>query len=235
MIRRMTTKKEYNYRIENKLCTQCGGVRVDNKNMCTVCIAKIADKYKRSKLSGKCQNCKSPAERGTTKCDLCSEKQKARAKEKALSRRETKKCIRCGKTTEKLNCGECLLFIKKQRDERKQKGLCQNCGEIANGKSRCKKCNDINKASRDKLKLEVFTAYGGLSCSCCGDTHIEFLSLDHINNDGAVHRSKINNVYRSLRKNGYPPGYQVLCCNCNWAKYAYGECPHKKESNAKPN
>jgi hypothetical protein len=36
-------------------------------------------------------------------------------------------------------------------------------------------------------------------------------------------------VYRSLRNQGYPPGYQVLCHNCNWAKYAYGECPHQKE------
>ena len=30
-----------------------------------------------------------------------------------------------------------------------------------------------------------------------------------------------------LKRNDYPPGFQVLCHNCNWAKHALGRCPHQ--------
>jgi hypothetical protein len=29
-----------------------------------------------------------------------------------------------------------------------------------------------------------------------------------------------------LRKNNHPPGYRVLCFNCNFAIYHLGSCPH---------
>ena len=35
-------------------------------------------------------------------------------------------------------------------------------------------------------------------------------------------------LYRYLQKNGHPPGYQVLCVNCNSAKSDSGICPHKR-------
>ena len=31
-----------------------------------------------------------------------------------------------------------------------------------------------------------------------------------------------------LKKNNFPDGFRVLCMNCNWAKSAFGICPHKK-------
>jgi hypothetical protein len=88
---------------------------------------------------------------------------------------------------------------------------------------------------RQKLKHDVLVYYsGGLpTCSCCGEKHEEFLSIDHINGDGADHRRMIGgrgkNTYRWLVNNNFPPGFQVLCMNCNFAKgHAYGGCPHKK-------
>ncbi len=34
-------------------------------------------------------------------------------------------------------------------------------------------------------------------------------------------------LYSWLKKQGYPPGFQVLCHNCNLAKGYYGACPHQ--------
>jgi hypothetical protein len=90
-----------------------------------------------------------------------------------------------------------------------------------------------------KLKTEVIDALGG-KCACCGESHIAFLSVDHINNDGAEHKRKLFNgktiggsstVYRDIRKQGYPRDkFQVLCFNCNCAKAYSGTCPHKEEA-----
>lgn len=87
----------------------------------------------------------------------------------------------------------------------------------------------------EKLRLETFTHYGGnpLKCACkgCNVTELAFLSLDHINNDGAEERRKLKSkggyhFYAWLRKHNYPEGYQVLCYNCNIAKEQKGQCPH---------
>jgi hypothetical protein len=69
-------------------------------------------------------------------------------------------------------------------------------------------------------------------CVCCGEAGFPFLSLDHINGGGAEHRRSLKTAggfsfYSHLRKLGYPPGYQILCFNCNMAKGALGHCPHK--------
>ena len=37
-------------------------------------------------------------------------------------------------------------------------------------------------------------------------------------------------IYRYLKIRGFPPGYQVLCHNCNQAKGFYGKCPHQTKS-----
>ena len=87
-----------------------------------------------------------------------------------------------------------------------------------------------------KLKSETFDAYGGRICNCCGEEEPLFLSIDHINNNGADHRREIGSgggkgFYTWLRKNNYPEGYQVLCFNCNVAKGHFGTCPHQMPEN----
>lgn len=47
------------------------------------------------------------------------------------------------------------------------------------------------QARRRRLRAEVIAAYGG-RCACCGEATPEFLSIDHVNNDGAQHRREIN-------------------------------------------
>jgi 5-methylcytosine-specific restriction endonuclease McrA len=96
-----------------------------------------------------------------------------------------------------------------------------------------KRVKSSAKQSRDKLKREVIAHYGG-HCACCGEQNIAFLTIDHINNDGKSDRIQLLGsnkggcgFYSKIRQMGYPPGYQVLCWNCNHAKAIYGTCPHQ--------
>jgi len=91
------------------------------------------------------------------------------------------------------------------------------------------------KQWRDKLKDDVFQAYGGYRCACCGVLDKIFLGLDHMNGGGCrerrVGKIGVYSIYSKLRKQGFPPGYQVLCMNCNFAKGHIGFCPHEKQAN----
>lgn len=88
------------------------------------------------------------------------------------------------------------------------------------------------KTSLLKLKQQVYGHYGAI-CVCCEETTPEFLSLDHINNDGAAHRRQIGRgrevIYRWIIKHNFPPSFQVLCMNCQWGKRRLGVCPHQKD------
>jgi len=88
------------------------------------------------------------------------------------------------------------------------------------------------------LKTEVLTYYGNgkLECVCCGESHIVFLTLDHINGreDGDRGWNKNKKAGRVLwsfvKREGYPKGYQTLCWNCNSGRQVNkGICPHKQK------
>jgi hypothetical protein len=96
--------------------------------------------------------------------------------------------------------------------------------------------------TRWRTKEAVFAAYGGFRCACCGETEREFLTLDHVENNGSTHRRKVVGkryaagfqTYAWIVRNGFPPGFQVLCMNCNWGKRRTGVCPHKERCNDYP-
>lgn len=95
----------------------------------------------------------------------------------------------------------------------------------------CKSCARAWVASRREfLKDAAYHAYGGYQCTCCSENEPHFLTIDHVNNDGATHRKSLNKdgLYRWLEQNSYPSGFQILCMNCNHGKYRNGGvCPHK--------
>lgn len=134
------------------------------------------------------------------------------------------------------------MLRRKARDGR----ICPGCQKAALSPRRrlCDECASTTgelykarqKAWRDKQKLIAFEKYGGPHCVCCGQGNPAFLSLDHVNNDGASHRRAIfanslgrGRMYGWVRRHGYPPGFQVLCFNCNCGRqYNGGICPHKQ-------
>lgn len=94
--------------------------------------------------------------------------------------------------------------------------------------------SDKTKRAAATLRAEVFQAYGGEKCWCCGETEPLFLSVDHIYNDGnvmrkeGVHARGGTAFYQWLRKHKFPPGFQILCMNCNTGKHRNGGvCPHQ--------
>jgi hypothetical protein len=76
-------------------------------------------------------------------------------------------------------------------------------------------------------------AYGGRRCACCGETEFLFLSIDHIHGGGNRDRKekKVSGgltFYRWLKRAGWPPGFQILCMNCQFGrKHNGGVCPHQ--------
>ena len=100
-----------------------------------------------------------------------------------------------------------------------------------------KKRKDYHNKQRKEffinLKKEVFKQYGG-KCVFCGQDKFEYLSIEHINNDGKKHREELKklegniNIYRWLKKNNFPKDrFQILCFNCNMAKQFYDINPIK--------
>ena len=87
-----------------------------------------------------------------------------------------------------------------------------------------------------KYREACLIFYGGNppKCACCAETTIQFLAVDHINNDGAEHRKREKiaggtSMYLWLIRKEFPKGFQILCHNCNQAKSFYGNCPHIKD------
>ena len=159
------------------------------------------------------------------------------------------KCRRCPRPTElgKSHCRTCLDHIagrmKALADRRAAEGVCVTCGQVPPEAAnlRCVPCRDRGRARATrysrKIRDKAWDHYGGAHCACCGETDHNFLSLDHVNNDGADHRRSLAdhsmNFYQWLKLNNYPPGYQVLCMNCNMGRWRNGgTCPHKEARSA---
>lgn len=87
-----------------------------------------------------------------------------------------------------------------------------------------------NKKYKERVFEKVLSGYGN-KCACCGEQNKEFLTLDHVNRDGASHR-KIRHqygIYRDVINSGFPNNYRILCMNCNWATRYSMVCPHIKK------
>lgn len=148
----------------------------------------------------------------------------------------------CGVSTRELADGKIVKYQyreeicrKCRRAQRLAEGLCR-CGQkLANDRSACERCLRASRESTNARtradRLKALEHYGP-DCAFCGESLEIFLTIDHINNDGASHRRSVRakgknqsgiNIGAWLRKNGYPPGFQVLCVNCNHAKWRVGE------------
>jgi hypothetical protein len=125
------------------------------------------------------------------------------------------------------NCKNCGPKTENEIYRRKKHKyiICRECVRQRNKRRKKRESDDVSreavKNSRLKSKLEALRTYSpNLECSICHESMIEFLAIDHINGGGLKHRKEIkygsHNIFTWLKKNSYPPGFRVLCHNCNF-------------------
>lgn len=117
------------------------------------------------------------------------------------------------------------------RNKREVNGRCRLCTRPTTKKV----CDDCNKKQcdngvkrRESDRLSCFEHYG-VTCACCGQPNLDYLTIDHVQGGGSEHKRQLGwgHLPGWLRRNNYPAGFQTLCYNCNCAKGKLGYCPHK--------
>jgi hypothetical protein len=187
-------------------------------------------------MSDMCHKCKILPLKSKTLCEVCLEKTRQYNNNKRLERLNNNLCPTCGKHPPqkgKKLCDSCLESQKKKYQRYRELGLCSRCvkNEASCGKL-CQTCLDKCKEERDEYKRMAYVAYGD-KCTCCGEKEHVFLSIDHINNDGAEKRRNKEHprggadLCRWLINHKFPPEFQLLCHNCQWGKRVFGVCPHQ--------
>lgn len=290
----MPSANQRRNRKDRGLCPACGQRPPESgRPHCQPCISKDLMRKERLRSAGLCY-CGKPPALGQTTCQRCIDRTRAfQAK-----RSETGSCRGCGTKAiipQRRYCLACLevIQIRNRSKHRRQKqmiiqhygGVCQSCGEShlafltidhlegggtqhqrslrAGGltfyrwlrthdfpagfqclcwncncgkeRQRCQKASSRwNRDSRQRRKARVIRHYGG-RCTCCGVEQLSVLTIDHPQNNGREERQRLgrqgmgHNFYRWLIKQGFPPGYAVLCFNCNCGRARNGGvCPHKQ-------
>lgn len=160
-------------------------------------------------------------------------------------------CADCGNgpLVSKTLCGPCLQKKRNlglvARQGLTDQGLCWNCGEnpALPDSHICLICQTKDAAERVADKQHAHAKLGGC-CQCChpweSEWRYDFLQIDHMNGNGGEERrsgrdDKGAGLCKQLIKRDFPPGYQLLCANCNSAmglrkgKKKRNLCPHEIE------
>ena len=165
-----------------------------------------ADRQKNTRKArtsaGLCISCGEQSRPGKTKCVTCKDNDTARRRKSYAGKKARNECFACTKQRD----GDTIYCIEHRAT--------YNTNAIKYW---------------HQLKTDAYIAYGGM-CKCCGEQEPMFLSIDHVDNTGATHRKIIgkgSQIYKWLRDNNYPTGFQILCMNCNLGKSRNGGvCPH---------
>ncbi len=126
-----------------------------------------------------------------------------RAKQRAYKAEFNKRCLAAGLC---IDCAKNKIVRNKR---------CEDC---------CRKCDEKSRKHRKKIRSKILYHYGHV-CTWCGENDTNSLSIDHVNNDGHEHRKQVLSggpMYTWLIKNNFPPGFQLLCMNCNATKAWFG-------------
>lgn len=86
----------------------------------------------------------------------------------------------------------------------------------------------------EEHRRAVFEHYGQ-RCVCCGETNQKFLTVDHIEQVGGAEKKRLKQSRMNywLFRNNFPPGYRIMCYNCNCGRARNGGiCPHQESSEA---
>jgi hypothetical protein len=77
--------------------------------------------------------------------------------------------------------------------------------------------------------IQMFLDVYGHTCSCCGESNEDFLTVEHREGGGTIDRRK-NGTYGIMRRAAKEQNfdkYSTLCMNCNHAKGRHGYCSHQ--------
>lgn len=193
-------------RKERGLCVTCGNRPLVTQNHCEVCgprsVQHAIRRNKAATAAGLCAQCKQTSVVAPTRT-----------------------CDRCRKRKRD--------YMAAVRIARRESGLCVRCGKAPSTDAlyRCSACKQHKNTQYKKEREQMLDAYGRV-CACCGETEVRFLTLDHLRDDGNIHRSKVGKrgVLRNVRLQGYPTdAYALMCYNCNCGRANNGGvCPHQQ-------
>lgn len=188
-------------------CIRCGDQRDTLAKSCKRCRefgrADSARHRVKATQEGRCKDCGQPRDGSTQRCGRCRDKGRTKMVATRQHRAAIDLCPRCG-----------------IRPPRLGKKSCQECAEAS---------AQYARKSQIDLRQQMVAAYGG-RCVCCREDDWRFLTIDHVEGDGGQDRKK-GGFYRSLKRRGWPQeGLQLLCANCNSAKWWFDECPHNDSS-----
>lgn len=200
-----------------------------------------------------CRYCKLKpvAPRSKSRCVDCLKSCYSSRDKQRTERKTNGQCVECGKPRVPTNTHYCAFHAHRFKILRRARtaahrgaALCTVCSSPkAPNSTRCEKHlvetrerarayrwryrGILHKQDRDH-KLAIMHHYGD-RCACCGEENPAFWTIDHIEGGGNAHRREIGRggLLRWLKKNNYPAGFQILCCNCNFAKWRVGICPHR--------
>lgn len=164
------------------------------------------------------------------KCKKCGVEQplsqfEMHNKEKGYRRHE---CRSCTKARVRNWADKSRAHIKQYRQDYHQNNRAKIVGKVnewVKNNPEKRRANALSYYYR--LQDAAIMAYGGYKCGWCGIGEPLVLCIDHVENNGRAHRREIGStggakLYKWLRDNHYPTGFQVLCMNCNHAKYRNG-------------
>lgn len=133
------------------------------------------------------------------------------------------------------SCLRCIESGKSRYNERKLNKKCtthKNTLAVPN-KTLCQKCLDYGINRTKEIKRKVIESYGE-KCQCCGEKESDFLTIDHVKNNGTQHRKEIGIIrggspmWDWILKNNCPKDdFALLCFNCNLGR-KLNICPHKR-------
>lgn len=216
------------YRRDNGLCIHCGA-QADRGTRCTGCAERDAENRRRyiarDKAAGVCitLGCSNKSRGGRVYCAVCTSKHK----QAHADRQNSTRCMKCPNERVLPSCyctackAKAVVRMKQFAAKRIAEGRCRRCGDHLLGSTsaqQCETCLDKAQKYHRARKLDVMNAYGGPVCVGCGEDEILILQIDHINGGGTQHAIQIGGrakLYQWLISNGFPPGYRVLCPNCN--------------------